>query len=55
MMRGCFHVSPEGTDVMGMVAAQGLPLGRCLGVAESSLSYAGHATSSGGVSPLWRR
>src|ERR1039457_6499006 len=38
MMRGCFRVSPKGTDVMGMVAAQGLPLGRCLGVAESSLS-----------------
>jgi hypothetical protein len=38
MMRSCFRVSPKGTDVMGMVAAQGLPLGRCLGVAESSLS-----------------
>ena len=38
MEKGCFRVSPKGTDVMGMVAAQGLPLGRCLGVAESSLS-----------------
>jgi hypothetical protein len=38
MKRGCFRVSPLGTDVMGMVAAEGSPLGRCLGVAESSLS-----------------
>ena len=25
MEKGCFRVSPIGTDVMGMVAAQGVP------------------------------
>jgi hypothetical protein len=38
MEKGCFRVSPTGTDVMGMVAAEGLPVCRCVGIADTSLS-----------------
>jgi hypothetical protein len=38
MMRGRFCMSPLGTSVTGMVAAEGLPLARCVGIADTSLS-----------------
>jgi hypothetical protein len=38
MMRGCFRVSPNGTDVMGLVAAREGSVARCVSVADTSLS-----------------
>ncbi len=38
MKRGCFRVSPFGTDVMGIVAHSGAPVGRCVSSADTSLS-----------------
>jgi hypothetical protein len=38
MMRGSFCMSPTGTDVMGMAAAEGSPVCRCVGIADTSLS-----------------
>src|SRR5665213_1179826 len=38
MKRGCFRVSPIGTDVMGIGVARGLPLARCVSAADTRLS-----------------
>ena len=38
MMRGCFCMSPSGTNVMGTVAAEGPPVCRCVSAADTSLS-----------------
>jgi hypothetical protein len=40
MMRGCFCMSPSGTNVMGTVAAEGLPVCRCVSAADKSLILA---------------
>src|ERR1700691_4732789 len=38
MKRGCFRVSQSGTDVSGIPARPFGPVGRCLSIADASLS-----------------
>jgi hypothetical protein len=38
MKRGCFRVSPLGTDVMGVATRPCGPVGRCVSSADTSLS-----------------
>src|ERR1039457_2519768 len=38
MMRSCFRVSSMGTDVAGVAAAREGPVGRCVSIADGSLS-----------------
>jgi hypothetical protein len=38
MKRGCFRVSPTGTDVMGVVVRPGGAITRCVSLADTSLS-----------------
>jgi hypothetical protein len=38
MEKGCFRVSPTGTDVMGIVVRPVGAVCRCVGIADTSLS-----------------
>jgi hypothetical protein len=51
MKRGCFRVSPLGTDVKRVVAHRGAPVGRCLGI-EASLSLSLSLSCPSSASPL---
>ena len=52
MKRGCFRVSPLGTDVMGLAAGEGLPVCRCVSAADTSLSLSlSLCSGSSGLKP----